>query len=191
MANQRYNIRLLSREKSMTYFLSTLVMIDVLVGMCAASACGSRTPPQPSPPAEVSHANNAPSDDPRLTSQRQAPFEVFWAEFRQAVKMADQPRLYELTRHSELHWELGDLGLERHGQYNYYYRFRDYGDFTSVYSKIFTPTIRNKILAVNPTALPNSGYEISWKDRRFTYTLLFERGTDGAYRFAGMLAGPP
>jgi len=127
-------------------------------------------------PANSGNSQNANAHSPVSESTppnspvMQPSFELFWQEFQKAVRQNDQATLYSLTRHSKFSWEIEKLDLERHGEFNYYFRFGSENDFLRVYNKIFSAKIKERILTSVPKPFPTSGYNIYWREKSGSYT---------------------
>ena len=183
------DVRLLRGGETMTsqtWSLCSAIVVSLVLSSCAAreQPVSPHSEPQPTVAITSTTDQEAEVDDPAV-------FREFWASFREAVHRGDRHQLYLLTRHSEFHWEPSDLGTPRHGDFNYFYRFQQFDDFDKAYPKIFTLAVQAKIHAEQPVPSHTRGYEIRWGDRRCRYTLMFNRDSDGVYRFAGALCGVP
>src|SRR5215831_1609715 len=97
---------------------------------------------------------------------------------QEAVAQNAPEKVADLSNFPKFSWELPGLGDDLS---------RD--TFLKNYQKIFTPEIKAKLATGKFHPTQNRDYALEWNKKTENYILIFERQTDGSYKFAGLAVG--
>jgi len=107
-----------------------------------------------------------------------AAFKKTLAAVQAAVAQNSPEKVADLSKFPKFYWEDGladDVTRDA---------------FLKSYQKMFTPEIKAKLAAGKYHAVNNGDYAIEWTRGHSDYVLVFERQSDGTYKFAGLAVGP-
>jgi len=116
--------------------------------------------------------------DPKLGDEAQ--FKKALAGVQTALSQNDAEKVAAWCTFPKFSWELPGLGddLSREA-------------FSKNFQKIFTPEIRQKLATGKFQQLQSSGdFTLEWNKKNDNYILIFEKQSDGSYKFGGLAVGP-
>lgn len=115
----------------------------------------------------------------RAEVQKDEAFQKYFAEFQAAVKTDDKEKVASMIKFDHFTWEASPT-LQK---------IKTKEEFLKNYTKMFTPTIKNKI-ATGKLDSSEGNYFIIWQTKTEEYSLYFGHIEDGTYSFMGLTIGP-